>query len=193
MNTGWRKLLAAATLAAAMATAPAASAADPPMPTTAVTVYVGMPIGKSTGAKDVNAMHAKMEKDGWRFADDGDLIGDLADLQCEVDDSFASDRQADAAAHGGGEPLKRSGDLVRARLKIGSGVAAPGIGHERAAPRRVRVRDGDGGAGQHGSGVVLHRAGNRAARGLCLQHTSDDGGEERSGHEPHAKPHRDTS
>ena len=25
--------------------------------------------GKSAGAKDVNEMHAKMEKDGWRFAD----------------------------------------------------------------------------------------------------------------------------
>ena len=69
MNAGCRKLLAAATLAAAIVTAPAALAADPPMPTTAVTVHVGMPIGKSTGAKDVNAMHAKMEKDGWRFAD----------------------------------------------------------------------------------------------------------------------------
>ena len=69
MNIGLRNPLAAAALATAMVIAPAAHAADKPQPTTVVTVYVGMPIGKSTGAKDVNAMHAKMEKDGWRFAD----------------------------------------------------------------------------------------------------------------------------
>ena len=69
MDMEFRKLFATATLATAMVTAPAAQAADPPMPTTTVTVYVGMPLGKKAGAKDVNAMHAKMEKDGWRFAD----------------------------------------------------------------------------------------------------------------------------
>ena len=69
MNTEFRKLMIAVTLTTAITAAPAALAADPPMPTTAVTVYVGMPFGKSAGAKDVNAMHAKMEKDGWRFAD----------------------------------------------------------------------------------------------------------------------------
>ncbi|MGH8134762.1 MAG: hypothetical protein ACRER4_00305 [Steroidobacteraceae bacterium] len=69
MKTGYRNLLAAATLATAMNAAPATQAAEPPMPTATVTVYVGMPLGKKAGAKDVNAMHAKMEKDGWRFAD----------------------------------------------------------------------------------------------------------------------------
>ena len=68
MKTGCRNLLAVATLTAAMAVAPAIQAADPPLPTTTVTVYVGMTFGKKAGAKDVNAMHAKMEKDGWRFA-----------------------------------------------------------------------------------------------------------------------------
>ena len=69
MNTACRNLLTATILTAAMAIAPATHAADPPMATTAVTVYVGMPLGKKAGAKDVNAMHAKMEKDGWRFTD----------------------------------------------------------------------------------------------------------------------------
>lgn len=69
MNTGYRNLLAAITLAAALIAAPAALAADEPAPTAAVTVYVGMHYGKNGAAKDINAMHAKMEKDGWRFAD----------------------------------------------------------------------------------------------------------------------------
>jgi len=34
-----------------------------------MTVYISMHYGKSSVAKDINAMHTKMEKDGWRFAD----------------------------------------------------------------------------------------------------------------------------
>ena len=72
MNTGSRNLLAAATLIATMTIVPAIRAADSPppaMPAAAVTVYVGMSLGKNAAAKEINAMHAKMEKDGWRFAD----------------------------------------------------------------------------------------------------------------------------
>ena len=69
MNTGNHNLLAAVTLSAALAAAPAALAADQPAPTVAVTVYISMHYGKNSAAKDINAMHAKMEKDGWRFAD----------------------------------------------------------------------------------------------------------------------------
>ena len=69
MSIGFRNLLTATAVTAAMAIAPAGDAADQPMPTATITVYVGMSLGKKAGAKDVNEMHAKMEKDGWRFAD----------------------------------------------------------------------------------------------------------------------------
>jgi hypothetical protein len=69
MNTGNFNLLAAITLTAALAAAPAALATDQPAATTAITVYISMHFGKKDAARDMNAMHAKMEKDGWRFAD----------------------------------------------------------------------------------------------------------------------------
>ena len=69
MNIGFRNLLTATAVTAALAIAPAAHAADQPMPTATTTVYVGMSLGKKAGAKDINEMHTKMEKDGWRFAD----------------------------------------------------------------------------------------------------------------------------
>jgi len=71
MNTGFYRPLIFAAIAAAAIT-PATLAADQTTPTasaTAVTVYIGMHFGKNSAAKDINAMHAKMEKDGWRFAD----------------------------------------------------------------------------------------------------------------------------
>ena len=68
MNTAYRKLLAAAVMASALAAAPVGRAADGPAAKTAVTVYVNAH-GGSTIAKKVNETHAKMEKDGWRFAD----------------------------------------------------------------------------------------------------------------------------
>ncbi len=69
MNIANRNLLVAGTLAAVLASAPAALAADQTAPTTAATVYISMRYGKNIAVKEMNAMHAKMEKDGWRFAD----------------------------------------------------------------------------------------------------------------------------
>jgi ABC-type glycerol-3-phosphate transport system substrate-binding protein len=72
MNIGNRNPLVAVTLVAALAAASAALAADQAAPATAataVTVYISMHYGKKSAAKDMNAMHEKMEKDGWRFAD----------------------------------------------------------------------------------------------------------------------------
>jgi hypothetical protein len=68
MNTEHRKLLAAAVMAATLAAAPAALAAEPPKATTVVTVYINAHGGGSI-ARETNESHAKMEKEGWRFAD----------------------------------------------------------------------------------------------------------------------------
>jgi hypothetical protein len=64
----YRNLLTTAMMAATLAAAPAALAAEPPAATTVVTVYVNAHGGGSI-AKEANESHAKMEKDGWRFAD----------------------------------------------------------------------------------------------------------------------------
>lgn len=56
-----------AVLVAMLAVAPHAQAADKPQATTMVTVYVDGHSG-STIAKEVNALHAKMEAQGWKFA-----------------------------------------------------------------------------------------------------------------------------
>lgn len=73
MNTGnrnrTRTRLIISTLVAALAVAATAIAADQPAPATTMTVYVGMNLGKKNAAKDLNAMHEKMAKEGWRFAD----------------------------------------------------------------------------------------------------------------------------
>jgi len=68
MISAYRNLLNAAVMAATLATAPAALAAEPPKATTVVTVYINAHGGGSI-AKEANASHAKMEKEGWRFAD----------------------------------------------------------------------------------------------------------------------------
>jgi len=72
MITGFCRSLVFAAIAAVPAIIPQALAADQTTPAasaTAVTVYIGMHYGKNSAAKEINAMHAKMEKDGWRFAD----------------------------------------------------------------------------------------------------------------------------
>ena len=61
--------MVAVALAAVLAAVPVALAADQAAPITVVTVYIGMNFGKKSAAKDINEMHEKMAKDGWRFAD----------------------------------------------------------------------------------------------------------------------------
>ncbi len=68
MISAYRNLLTAAAMAATLATAPAALAAEPPEATTVVTVYINAHGGNSI-AREANETHAKMEKEGWRFAD----------------------------------------------------------------------------------------------------------------------------
>jgi len=68
MISAYHKLLTAAAMAATLAAAPAARAAEPPKATTVVTVYINAHGGNSI-AKETNESHAKMEKDGWLFAD----------------------------------------------------------------------------------------------------------------------------
>lgn len=67
MNPGAMKTLLVATLAALVA-APGAQAADEAGAAKVVTVYVSAHTGKGI-AKDVNELHARMEQDGWKFAD----------------------------------------------------------------------------------------------------------------------------
>lgn len=69
MNTRNRNPMVAIVLAAALAAAPATLAAEQAAPTMAVTVYISMNFGKKGAVKDMNEMHEKMAKDGWRFAD----------------------------------------------------------------------------------------------------------------------------
>ena len=58
-------VVAAVAVAAATAT-PQALAADKQQAATVVTVHINAHTGSGV-AKDVNELHAKMEKDGWRF------------------------------------------------------------------------------------------------------------------------------
>ncbi|MBP6514772.1 MAG: hypothetical protein KA224_06300 [Steroidobacteraceae bacterium] len=68
MKTAFRKLLTATVMATALVAAPLALAKDDaPAATTMVTVYVSAH-GGSGMAKEANASHAKMEAQGWRFA-----------------------------------------------------------------------------------------------------------------------------
>lgn len=68
MNTAMRNLLTAAAMTASLAVAPLALAKDAPAPaTTMVTVYVSAH-GGSEVTKKANESHAKMEAEGWRFA-----------------------------------------------------------------------------------------------------------------------------
>ena len=69
MNTRNRNPMIAVALAAVLATAPLAFAAEQAAPSTAVTVYISMNFGKKAAGKDMNEMHEKMARDGWRFAD----------------------------------------------------------------------------------------------------------------------------
>ena len=68
MTLQFLKPLIATALAASLAATPAI-AAEPPAGAKTVTVYLGTSLGKKMAAKDINEMHAKMEKDGWRFVD----------------------------------------------------------------------------------------------------------------------------
>ena len=59
-------LIVAATLAGATV-APAALSADQQQAANIITIHVAAHSGSGV-AKDVNELHAKMEKEGWRFA-----------------------------------------------------------------------------------------------------------------------------
>jgi len=67
MDTRIASLLATVVTVAAVAAAPQVLAADKQQAATMVTVHVNAHTGNGV-AKDVNELHAKMEKDGWRFA-----------------------------------------------------------------------------------------------------------------------------
>jgi hypothetical protein len=68
MKTRLKDALLASLLTALVAAPPAASAADErPLAATVVTVYVSAHTGRGV-AREVNELHAKMEKDGWKFA-----------------------------------------------------------------------------------------------------------------------------
>jgi hypothetical protein len=69
MNSPIRNLLAVSVMALSLGAAPLALAKDKPLPaaTTMTTVYVEAHGGKAI-TKDVNALHARMEAEGWKFA-----------------------------------------------------------------------------------------------------------------------------
>lgn len=61
------KIVLVAALTALLAPAPA-RAAEPPRAATIITIYVNAHTGHGL-EKDVNALHARMEQEGWKFAD----------------------------------------------------------------------------------------------------------------------------
>ena len=61
------RLLATVVAIAAAAATPQVLAADKQQAASIVTIHINAHTGGSV-AKDVNELHAKMEKDGWRFA-----------------------------------------------------------------------------------------------------------------------------
>jgi hypothetical protein len=67
MDTRSAGMLATVVAIAAATATPQALAADKQQAATVVTVHVNAHTGGGV-AKDVNELHAKMEKDGWRFA-----------------------------------------------------------------------------------------------------------------------------
>ena len=67
MDTRIASLLATVVAVAAVTATPQALAADKQQAATVVTVHVNAHTGSGV-AKDVNELHAKMEKDGWHFA-----------------------------------------------------------------------------------------------------------------------------
>lgn len=69
MKSGYSRALTVAVIATTLSATPAVFAAEPAAAATTVTVYVGMTFGKKKAAEEINEMHAKMQKDGWRFTD----------------------------------------------------------------------------------------------------------------------------
>jgi len=67
MISGAPKTALVAIIVALLAT-PAARAADKARAETIITVYVNAHTGHGL-EKDVNALHARMEQEGWKFAD----------------------------------------------------------------------------------------------------------------------------
>src|SRR5206468_7767293 len=101
-----------------------------------------------------------------RFFGDGDLVGNLSDLESEIHYSRAADGERNSTSNFGLKTRELGFHFIIAQRQFGNSVTAALVGRGHSGDSRLHVLGGDRHSGNDGSRRILHDSGNGRRRHL---------------------------